>query len=541
MRDLMKYMMAAGICLVAASCVSGVLERSRDGGRGLSVDVALGKMNVKATGGQDMSAETGFGQDDVIGLFSEGGNLDPGSGGKLVNVPMKFDSSKGENGYVFVNEEVNADVNQLGKVYLYYPYAKGAEQPGGASVVDPENGRVYDFLIAYDDWGAGYVFYHAFCKLRIRCGEGFDAVAGQKISVFLENPADSIRIVDNGGGDVMKKYEFFGKRKEFEAWKVLAYDGEKEYEAYEVILPSSSDRTTRVDHIELMDNDGNIQELRLTHEVFDIPGQYDPHGYLKPSYVFPVTVKMENLVPVVRGGSITPWGEDESITVERTYGINDDAQFSEWAGIYNSFIKDFPALGSRPSVEEIADEGNRYHDLLNYGTYVNKRWNFHVGADLDLSQNAVSSVCIMELCDTLSGANHTLSNIFLKGSGMSGFIGTLSEGGCLQDMRLSALSIADDAASGGLCGGIAARMTGGTVTNCRVTGISLRCASGVYAGAFAGEMTGGTVEYSSFRGSIMGGTSSATGQYARILGKNPSDDSQVKVEEVDATNVIIMK
>ena len=147
----------------------------------------------------------------------------------------------------------------------------------------------------------------------------------------------------------------------------------------------------------------------------------------------------------------------------------------------------------------------------------------------------------MELCDTLSGANHTLSNIFLKGSGMSGFIGTLSEGGCLQDMRLSALSIADDAASGGLCGGIAARMTGGTVTNCRVTGISLRCASGVYAGAFAGEMTGGTVEYSSFRGSIMGGTSSATGQYARILGKNPSDDFQVKVEEVDATNVIIMK
>ena len=54
-------------------------------------------------------------------------------------------------------------------------------------------------------------------------------------------------------------------------------------------------------------------------------------------------------------------------------------------------------------------------------------------------------------------------------------------------------------------------------------------------------MTGGTVEYSSFRGSIMGGTSSATGQYARILGKNPPDDSQVKVEEVDATNVIIMK
>lgn len=83
------------------------------------------------------------------------------------------------------------------------------------------------------------------------------------------------------------------------------------------------------------------------------------------------------------------------------------------------------------------------------------------------------------------------------------------------------------------------RMAGGSVTNCRITGISMRCEDGVVAGAFAGEMTGGTLSHCTFQGAIMGAAIESTGVYHGILGRNPENPDKVTITEIDASNVII--
>ena len=296
-----------------------------------------------------------------------------------------------------------------------------------------------------------------------------------------------------------------------------------------------------MDYVKLTDNDGIEHKLHLSHELFEKVDETgnpieENWGYLKPNCVFPITIKMENLQPTVRGGNIIAWGEDEKITIEREYGISESPQFDEWYKLYNDFITKYPTVGSRPSPEEMS-VSEEYGKLLSYGKYTNRRWNFHIESDLDLSECLrPGSVYIRTLCDTLSGSNHVLSNIKLSGAG-NGFIGTIEEGGCVRDLRLSSLSV--DAQAGAVSGTMVSRMAGGSVTNCRITGISMRCEDGVVAGAFAGEMTGGTLSHCTFQGAIMGAAIESTGVYHGILGRNPENPDKVTITEIDASNVII--
>ncbi len=545
MKNLIVYISIAFTVVSVMSCSND--DATFTGSGGLRVAVNLCSIGSRATGGVDMSADKGFGSSDVVGLFSTGGNMDPGSDGKLVNIPMKFDYSLGDNGYIFINESVNADPSQLGKVFLYYPYKDGIDTAEGVSIVDENNDLVYDFLTASHDWGGGYRFEHAFSKLRITCSEGFDKVSGQKVTVCLSAGSNKVRVVDNPkGNDPFKVYELTGTVKEFTAQAKMSADGTQTKNVYEVILPCSRESLdpwdkVKVDYVKLTDNGGIEHKLHLSHELFEKVDENgnpieDNWGYLKPNCVFPITIKMENLQPTVRGGNIIAWGEDEKITIEREYGISESRQFDEWYQLYNDFITEYPTIGNRPSPEEIS-ESKEYEKLRSYGKYTNRRWNFHIESDLDLSEcPRPGSVYIRTLCDTLSGSNHVLSNIKLSGAG-NGFIGTIEEGGCVRDLRLSSLSV--DAQAGAVSGTMVSRMAGGSVTNCRITGISMRCEDGVVAGAFAGEMTGGTLSHCTFQGAVMGAAMESTGVYHGILGKNPENPDKVTITEIDASNVII--
>ncbi|WP_294631026.1 fimbrillin family protein [uncultured Bacteroides sp.] len=534
----------AGLLLVATSC-SHEEKSSSEVSQGLRITASLRSMHSRAIGGADMTNEQGFKENDVIGLFSSGGNLDENNG-PFVNIPMKFDYSSGK-ACVFVNPDVNADVNSLGKIYLYYPYREGIEKEGGVSIIDQENNRVFDCLHATDDWGEGYRFYHSFCRLKIKCGEGFEQTdkmpdGKQKITVYLDKPADKMCIIDNPANAPNKPFKLLGDKKEFATWE--------EAGIYTVILPClqpwqvSGLDFIKVDYITLYDNTGTLQKLYLPHDIFELVDEsqnpiHEEWGSLKPGNIFSFTIQMENLKPVVRGGDIQSWEKYDDITIKREHKINEIGQLKDWILQYNNFVKEYPDVSLRPSSKEIEDTK---HPLLSYGDYANQRWNFYLGEDLDCSDPAFKesiSAYITHLCDTLSGANHTLSNLSLKGNGSTGFIGTISDGGCIQDVRFSSFSIQNSGTTGALCGTIAARMTGGTVTNCRVAGISIRCTSDVFTGTFAGEMTGGAVEHCTFQGAIMGGQSDAVGIYKGIVGKNPSGSTLPKVESVDVTNVII--
>lgn len=253
-----------------------------------------------------------------------------------------------------------------------------------------------------------------------------------------------------------------------------------------------------------------------------------------------MTVKKENLVPVVRGGNITAWGSDESITISKPNGISESKDFKAWYEAYNSFIRTYPAKDSRPTGDELKND-ETHRNLSNYGTYINKGWNFYIKADLNLSElssNAVAAYLI-NLCDTISGGNHVLSNIVLQqnggdsGSGKhyAGFAGTISEGGYIQGLNISGINIRNTA-SGGISGTLAGCMAGGSVSDCRVEGISIQSVDNGHAGAFAGEMTGGEAKDCILTGAIMGGNTTAN----KVLGTGTSTGG--KITNVNATGVI---
>ena len=536
MRNLFTKLWILGAILTVFSCSDEAAPIYPDTPKGLRIEVSLHALTSRAAGGVDMSGSSGgFKPGDIVGMFSTGGNLAPDSDGRLANLPMKFNYSDDAR-YVFVNDTVNVDMTQLGDLYLYYPYSKDIITDAGVSVIDAANERVYDFLTATTKEGDGYTFYHAFCRLQITCGEGFDKADEQEIKVCLSQNANKIRIIDNPKGTPFKTYQFVGDTKEFKAWRV---EGDKGNSYYDVILPCIS-WETKVDHITIKDNEGKEWKLYLPHQVFETKPGEDYQGFLKSNNIFRVTVEKKNLIPVVRGGSITPWGEDETITVERENGISELTDFRTWYSTYNAFIARYPDKNSRPDAAQIPND-EEFKKLLSYGTYINKGWNFYIKANLNLSElSPVSAAYIINLCDTISGGNHVLSNIFLQqtGSGGSdkhyaGFAGTISTGGYIQGLNVSGINI-HNTASGGISGTFAGRMAGGSVSDCKVTGISILSASDGYAGAFAGEMTGGEVKDCILSGSIMGGNT-ATDSYAKVLGKNREGGT---ISNVNATGVI---
>lgn len=558
MKNFWTYIWIIGSVFTVTSCSDNKeILSSGTPQKGLRITTSLHNLSSRAAGGEIMSNDNGgFTEGDQIGLFSEGGNPEENSDGKLTNIPLTFESASGEADedgnekyYTFTNDEIEVNTGSVGDTYVYYPYLEKIHTEDGASIVD-NNGRAFDFLTASGEYGKGYAFRHAFCRLKITCGEGFDNVTSdQKIIVYLNRGADKIRIIDNTDPEnknSFKTYELFGEKKDFETWSEKDWEGK---ETWNVILPCLDfwKNTTKVDYITIYDNEGIEHKLHLPHDVFEIMNdqgefEHEPDGYLKKNQVFHITIQKENLVPTIRRGEITPWDEDTPITIERGYGIYENQDFLNCITLYNAFIEKYNTIESRPSKEEIEREDHAFHSLLIYGTYMNKRWNFYLGCNLDLSDLSKQSLsaCITHLCDTLSGGNHILGNLSLESDAENAgtaVVGILSGEGYIQDLALSSVRINNNAPSGGLSGTLVADMQGGAVANCTVTGISMRCKSSVLTGAFAGRMTEGTVEYCTFQGAMIGGQT-LTGTYEKILGKGPDDDSKVTITHVNATNVI---
>ena len=79
MKNLIVYISIAFTVVSVMSCSND--DATFTGSGGLRVAVNLCSIGSRATGGVDMSADKGFGSSDVVGLFSTGGNMDPGSDG----------------------------------------------------------------------------------------------------------------------------------------------------------------------------------------------------------------------------------------------------------------------------------------------------------------------------------------------------------------------------------------------------------------------------------------------------------------------------
>lgn len=98
-------------------------------------------------------------------------------------------------------------------------------------------------------------------------------------------------------------------------------------------------------------------------------------------------------------------------------------------------------------------------------------------------------------CGVFDGQGHTISNLTISGEGELGFFSQIGEGGAVRNLTLENVSIdgsLNPDGTGTLSGGLAARVVGGTVENCRVTGL----VTGYHAGGIAGE----AFENSSFTG-----------------------------------------
>lgn len=253
---------------------------------------------------------------------------------------------------------------------------------------------------------------------------------------------------------------------------------------YPVILPSGME----IDYIEATDVNGNIQKIRSVKETLP---------ELKPGWKYPMTIRMDGIVPTVYPHEIEPWGEPTKIEVDKLPGIYTPDDFEKWLALYNTYIAD---------KKDIPEE--KQDSLEKYGDYTEqKKWIFYLRDSIDCSKiESTSGTLIKRLVEgvTLDGGNHILKNLMLdlKDSepeqGM-GLIGEITDGGYLQNLRMEFVTVRSKS-SDKPSGCIAARISGGQITNCTVRQAIMICKS--TSGILAGEMTNGSVDNCKFHGMV---------------------------------------
>ena len=84
-----------------------------------------------------------------------------------------------------------------------------------------------------------------------------------------------------------------------------------------------------IDYIEATDVNGNIQKIRSVKETLP---------ELKPGWKYPMTIRMDGIVPTVYPHEIEPWGEPTKIEVDKLPGIYTPDDFEKWLALYLSLI-----------------------------------------------------------------------------------------------------------------------------------------------------------------------------------------------------------
>lgn len=395
------------------------------------------------------------------------------------------------------SDDLGNGITDLQNAFAYYPYSENIASDG-LSIRDDE-GKVIDFLAAPRLGGANGVvaaFYHGFSMLLIKPEEGFDQATTQEVTVTLTRPAQVVKLKDGpitlDGFKFHKEYYIEGdendeEQKKFKAllWEEYAGTGNTETgteggKIYYVLLPTGVKEFSEVESITLKDNAGNERTIFNDNKL----------ASLEPHTRYPVTIRLEKLVPTLFPTDIEEW-EEEEINQENQVGINDLAGFKNWIATYNSYKDDAESAND----ENLKPYGNKDE---------NGKWTFFLKTDLDLSEE--ENLQIQTFTDKLVGNGHILRNLGLKAGGL---FNTIDNGAEIANLHLDNVKVTSDTNPDNndpedvTAGTFVRTLKNGTFTYCSAKNIRVE-AEGV-VGALAGKIDGNsTVSHCTFSGILIG-------------------------------------
>lgn len=464
---------------------------------------------TRATVGDDGFSVRAFGDGDEAGFFSESNGASAG----FDNAKMTF-----EKGYF---TGLTADINRLGRTLLYYPYnaVENGRQP-----IRQANGEVIDLLYSttignVDAGSLVATFNHTFSMFIIDGGLGFqninDPEKRPEITVTMEKPLETVEFQRAPQDEVGYKVVFNGKHTEggTEPDKGLAtfkgHYNDKDGKYY-IILPN--DGVTKVKSIDVKDDGGKMHHIKWTQ------------GWLAYGTKYPVTLKLDEGVPVINIHDITPWGGHTELKTDQEVGIGSASAFKEWMEAYNS---------TDPKETELLKYGNKIEivspDETPTGEYY---WHFLLSADIDFSTETFlndASIVIKNLNGVLDGCGHTLSGISLKGTNCA-LIGEIDgEYACVKNLTVENLTLTTEETENSV-GALAMTFKSGSVENCSFPNLLIDAKSP--AGVIAGTIGSGVkIKNCNASGSIF-----ATETKDKVIGSGELSNEQKK--GCDVTNVM---
>lgn len=487
------------------------------------------RANRKEAGDDDEWTVKSFSRGDVVGFYSKFGNeAGPDGNGTFENVQMLYGENNGS-AYFYNNEiDYNTDYFEPNSTFYYYPYSpnmsydpknsyynenddyglelrvKGVDSKGN------EVERCEDIIWFYSATTAtGTVrLSHAFSSIVFIRGKGFSKAKNRKITVVLEKPVSHLTIAD--GTDSYYKnvqpvylngYRTEEECKRWDAWEGGTYKvvdktssllNQDFEDAQYVILPTMrTGSRLSVDHIELYDDDDNLQIL--TNFTLYTSGRNTKILYYGQRY--PLLIKMEELTPVVYPIGIEPWDEDEHIEENRAPGIGSPEDFREWYLNYNTYINN-----GRKGSETILEVLEKYGDRTIMESDNSEKWKFYINNNIDLS-GVISSNVIPLLQDCIEGNNHTVTGLVMDFTNEPGaFIGELGSSGVIQNLNFRGMNMSSNGSPNQNAGGLF-NICKGTVDNCDIDGVVK--ANGP-VGLLAAQADGAVIKNCVFRGLIMG-------------------------------------
>lgn len=528
--------------LLLSSCVSNEIPGEDDvlpGGRSpLVINAGLpGSGKTRAVINEPDTADgwsyKDFQPGDEMGFFASSGKFTGENYGEapFINQKLEYIGGTGEDnfrdpsGTEFSPSHINGD-----KIFMYYPYSDAIDSeygmeirtmkfpgPNGARL---DTARCIDFLstrhlevygTVNNETAALYgEFQHTFAELIIMRGEGFDnppQIPGKnewEIKAVLNKPVTHIKaaVDDTDGWSCAPELTYdpsimeSSKATEWDAWLGANFYRTQEDKvgqtAWYVIVPTIGCQAkyvaprpgerTRVEYIELYDNDGNLQR------VSSLLLSNGNSKYVDGGWRYPMEISMKELVPTANPCQIVPWDGDVDLTDERKRGINNESDFYNWVNAYNAYITDKNEDTSKA--------------LLQYGDlYVNadesEFWHFYVLKDLDLS--GYKGLVVKELRDIIDGQSTVLSNGQFQSYSITGLQTTFIEkmsgpNAVVQNFRFVSPDVNYGTDNSSAAGIIANVMEGGaSVINCQIRRGSLYNPGGP-GGMVAGSISDGTVK-----------------------------------------------
>lgn len=508
-------------------------------------------------GTQDEWTYTDFKEGDIMGFFSSGGKYEGTNQGEapFVNQKLVYMGGTGEPNFRDPSGSDFSPSHMKGnEIFMYYPYSdeivapfgvtlRTEEWPGGEKL---DTARCIDFLSTrYLDVLSQGVnsttalygeFQHTFAELVIMRGEGFDnppdlpdGTNKWDIKAVLNTPVTGLKVNLSDGDEPWKCTPELvwdsvtpGHISSQEAMEWKAWLGDKYYitendregqTAWYVIVPTIGCEAkyvphrdgirTKVEYIELYDNDGNLQR------VSSLQLSNGNSKYVDGGWRYPMVVSMKELVPTAYPCQIVPWEGDIDLTDERKRGINNETDFYAWVAAYNAYLED---TNDEEKANALLQYGDRYKNAD--GT---SYWHFYVLTDLNLSYYPGEGPIIKELNDILDGQSTVYKNGKFQNYHITGLSCTLigqiaGPYGCIQNFTFDEPQVTYNDGTEPV--GIIANTitTGGTVDNCRIEDGTLYCPSAP-GGMVAGKAEGALIKNCTLSGFLI---ASSTTQYGIV-------------------------